>query len=367
MVRELEAMGVKVMVSVWPSVHRASANYAEMKQRGLLTRNERGFQIQTPFQDLDKMLLVQYDATNPDARRYIWDKVRDGYYRHGIKVWWLDACEPEMYPIAHDSVRYQLGSGMEVGCIYPMLHAQAFYEGMRAEGETEIIALSRSAWAGSQRWGAAVWSGDVQSTFASLRAQVSAGLNIGLSGIPWWTTDIGGFAGGNIDDPSFRELIVRWFQYGAFCPLFRLHGYREDKSGRREAANEVWSFGDEAYAIIRDVLFLRERLRPYVMSQMRVAHEQGVPPMRPLFFDFPDDAGCAAVEDEFMFGPDLLVAPVLEEGARSRRVYLPAGTEWRDAWSGERLAGGQFVMAQAPLERIPLYLRGEANLPIAAR
>ncbi len=365
MVRELDAMGVKVMVSVWPSVHRTSVNYAEMSQRGLLVRSERGLAVQSPFSDADKMLLTQYDATNPEARRFIWEQVREGYYRHGIKVWWLDADEPEMYPIAHDNVRYALGNGLEVGCIYPMLHAQAYYEGMRAEGETDIVSLSRSAWAGSQRWGAAVWSGDIPSTFASLSAQVRAGLNIGLSGIPWWTTDIGGFMGGNIDDPVFRELIVRWFQYGAFCPLFRLHGVRTDGSGAREAPNEVWSFGEEAYAILRDLLFLRERLRPYIMEQMRLAHDRGTPPMRPLFFDFPNDAGSAVIEDEFMFGPDLLVAPVLEHGARSRAVYLPAGASWRDAWSGDRLSGGQVVTAAAPLHRIPLYLRGEARLPIA--
>jgi alpha-D-xyloside xylohydrolase len=199
---------------------------------------------------------------------------------------------------------------------------------------------------------------------------VAAGLNIGLSGIPWWTTDIGGFFGGDPESPAFRELIVRWFQYGVFCPLFRLHGYRlpyptepyEFKGG----PNEVWSFGDEAYAIIRDIMFLRERLRPYVMEQMRLASAQGTPPMRPLFFDFPADAGCWDVEDQFMFGPDLLIAPVLEASARSRRLYLPAGTTWTHAWSGARLDGGQWITADAPLDQIPVYLRGDAKLPLRA-
>jgi alpha-D-xyloside xylohydrolase len=196
--------------------------------------------------------------------------------------------------------------------------------------------LCRSAWAGSQRYAAAVWSGDIQSTFEALQAQVRAGLNIGLSGIPWWTTDIGGFFGGDITSPTFRELIVRWFQYGAFCPLFRLHGYREPSGGSWQGAdNEVWSFGDEAYEIIRELLFLRERLRPYVMAQMRVAQEKGTPPMRPLFFDFAEDERCSEVDDQFMFGPDLLVAPVLYEGAREREVYLPAGANWTDAWTDE--------------------------------
>ena len=237
---------------------------------------------------------------------------------------------------------------------------------MKAEGEQEILMLSRSAWAGAQRYGVAVWSGDIQSSFEHLRQQVRAGMNIGLSGIPWWTTDIGGFWGGNIDSPSFRELIVRWFQFGAFCPLFRLHGYRQDGQGRFEAPNEIWSFGPEAEKIITGLLFLRERLRPYIMEQMEKAHATGTPPMRPLFFDFPTDEGCVAIDDEFMFGADLLVAPVLEEGARSRRVYLPAGTHWTDAWSGKRLPGGQWVTAGAPLDKIPLYLRGDKKLPIVA-
>lgn len=184
--------------------------------------------------------------------------------------------------------------------------------------------------------------------------------------IPWWTTDIGGFFNGDISTPYFRELIVRWFQYGVFCPLFRLHGYRlpgTEMSGSG-GPNEVWSFGERAYVIIRELLFLRQRLRPYIMEQMHLVHEKGVPPMRPLFFDFPEDEDCLAVDDQFMFGPDLLVAPVLYEGARSREVYLPAGTIWTDAWTDETFDGGQWITADAPLERVPLYLRGEARLPI---
>ena len=187
--------------------------------------------------------------------------------------------------------------------------------------------------------------------------QLVAGLNVGLSGIPWWTTDIGGFQFGEIESPGFRELIVRWFQYGAFCPIFRVHGCRLPMLDLQYGSpNEPWSFGDEAYAIIRSVLFLRERLRPYLMEQMRVAAGRGIPPMRPLFFDFPADAGCQGIEDQFMLGPDIMVAPVLEMGARRRRVYLPPG-EWRDAWTGARLAGSQWLDADAPLDTIPVYLR----------
>lgn len=229
----------------------------------------------------------------------------------------------------------------------------------------EIITLCRSAWAGSQRYGAAVWSGDIPSTFEALRAQVCAGLNIGLSGVPWWTTDIGGFFDGDVNSPYFRELIVRWFQYGVFCPLFRLHGYRLPKTPESGGPNEVWAFGDEAYAIIRELLFLRERLRPYIMEQMHLAHQKGIAPMRPLFFDFHEDEGCFAVEDQFMFGPDLLVAPVLYEGARHRQVYLPDGTTWTDVWTHQTFEGAQWITASAPLERIPLYLREGANDVVA--
>ena len=370
MVRELEEMGVKVMVSIWPTVNACSANFEEMLRRGLLVRTERGVPAHMPFRDTKPQGLVYmhyYDPTHPEARRFIWERVREGYYRHGIKVWWLDACEPETRHEDAGNLRYHIGNGAAVGNIYPMMHERAFYEGMRSEGEEEIIALCRSAWAGSQRYGAAVWSGDIQSTFEALQAQVRAGLNIGLSGIPWWTTDIGGFLGGDPESPYFRELIVRWFQYGAFCPLFRLHGFRLPTSGWHTGGpNEVWSFGDQAYAILKELLFLRERLRPYIMEQMRLAHEKGVPPMRPLFFDFPEDQGSWAVEDQFMFGSDLLVAPVLYEGARSRKVYLPGGITWTDAWTDETFDGGQWITAGAPLERIPLYLRGEARLPIRA-
>ncbi len=274
-----------------------------------------------------------------------------------------------MYQTDTENLRYYLGNVLSVTNIYPLKHTQSFCDGLRAEGEEEIITLCRSAWAGSQRYGAAVWSGDIASTFEALQAQVRAGLNIGLSGIPWWTTDIGGFHGGDPQSPYFRELIVRWFQFGAFCPLFRLHGFRMPADTERYwlsgGPNEVWSFGDEAYAIIEKYLFLRERLKPYIMAQMRLAHERGVPPMRPLFFDFPQDESAWKVEDQFMFGPDLLVAPILHEGATSRELYLPPNTVWSDAWNGQTFAGGQWITVCAPLEQIPLYLRDDAQLPIS--
>jgi alpha-D-xyloside xylohydrolase len=265
------------------------------------------------------------------------------------------------------NIRYHMGTGLEVANIYPLMHARAFYEGMIDSGEREVCNLARSAWAGSQRYGAAVWSGDIYSDWPTLRGQVKAGLNIMMSGVPWWTTDIGGFFEGNIEDPGFRELVVRWFQYGLFCPLFRLHGNRlpRDEGGvNTGAANEVWSFGDEAYRIIADLLAARERLRPYLMEQMRAASETGLPPMRPLFFDYPDEEELFGVEDEFLLGPDILVAPVLEAGARKRQVYLPKGASWADARSDEAIPSGRWIEVDAPLDVVPAYLRKGVSLKL---
>jgi alpha-D-xyloside xylohydrolase len=365
MVAELDRLGVKLMVSIWPTVNPAGETYAEMADLGLLVASERGHSLHLAIWDKgsrDRRAMVSYyDPTNPRAREYIWSRVKDGYYSHGVRVWWLDACEPELVPEHPDNLRYHLGPGLEVGNLYPLLNAKAFYDGMTAEGADEVVSLCRSAWAGSQRYGAAVWSGDIGSTFDDLRRQIPAGLNIGLSGIPWWTTDIGGFKGGDVRSPSFRELLVRWFQFGVFSPLCRLHGFRMPgtMSGAEQsgAPNEPWSFGDQVYGILRHWLALRERLRPYVMETMRVAHAEGLPPMRPLFLNFPADEACWEIDDQFLLGADLLVAPVVVEGATERRVYLPAGARWLDAWTGDPVPGGQWVTAPAPLERIPVYVR----------
>jgi len=369
MVAELDRMGVKLMVSIWPTVNPASENYADMEKAGLLVGTEQGLGVQLASWDRGSPVRIPmtfYDATSPAARAYLWAQVKEGYYRYGIRAWWLDACEPELVPEQPGNLRYHLGPGAEVTNIYPMLHARGFYEGMRAEGESEILSLCRSAWAGSQRYGALVWSGDIDSTFEDLRRQIPAGLNIGLSGIPWWTTDIGGFKNGEITSSYFRELIVRWFQFGVFCPVFRLHGIRQPGNmiGAEQtgAANEVWSFGDEQYQIIRRLMLLRERLRPYVLDQMRIAHETGLPPMRPLFLDFPADPVAWEIEDQFLLGGDLLVAPVVTEGAVEREVYLPAGTSWRDAWTGALLPGDQWITAVAPLETIPVYVRAGGTI-----
>jgi alpha-D-xyloside xylohydrolase len=237
---------------------------------------------------------------------------------------------------------------------------------MRDAGADEVLTLCRSAWAGSQRYGAAVWSGDIAPTFEALAAQIPAGLNMALSGIPWWTTDIGGFHGGDPEDPDYRELVIRWFQYGLWCPIFRLHGHREPRTdlsaGSNGGPNEPWSFGDEAYRIISELLRMREQLVPYVLRQMETASETGLPPMRPIWFDFPEDEHAWQIEDEFLFGPDVLVAPIAELGMRARRVYLPAGANWQDTATGAVLPGGDGYDVDAPLKRIPVFIRvGDDN------
>lgn len=372
MVDELESMGTKLMVSVWPSLSPLSRNYEPMAAQGLLASTEGGSTLVSDWPERGVAGWVGvafYDATNPKAREHLWQEVERNYYDTGIKVFWLDACEPELKPVPSSRLSFAAGPGGEVANLYPREHVRGFYEGMRERGEKEVLMLCRSAWAGSQRYGAAVWSGDIPATFESLRAQVRAGLNMAMSGIPWWTTDIGGFSGGDPDDPAYQELLVRWFEYGAFCPLFRLHGDRLPNAPMGTAMtggpNEIWSFGERAYEILKEHIFLRERLRPYVHAQATVASQTGVPIMRPLLLEFPEEGRAWDVEDEFMLGPDLLVAPVLERGARSRSVYLPAGAEWSDAWTGARAPSGSEVVADAPLERIPLYLRNGAKLPIA--
>jgi len=221
--------------------------------------------------------------------------------------------------------------------------------------------------------------GDIDSTFASFRNQFAAGLNMGVAGIPWWTSDIGGFGGGDPDDPDYRELFIRWFQWGAFCPVFRVHGFRKDNNPQfalmhpagstsedvySGGPNEVWSYGDEAYVILSDYLFLRERLRPYIRGLMQAAHDKGTPVMRPLFYDFPRDPTAWEIADQFMFGPDLLVAPVMHAGLRERPVYLPLGACWKNARTGEVHVGGQTLTCTAGLADIPLYLRDNADLPV---
>jgi alpha-D-xyloside xylohydrolase len=363
MVAELESMGIKLMVSVWPTIDRNSSHFAEMREKGLLVRTERG--VITTMEFLGDT--VFYDATNPKAREYVWQLIKRNYYDNGVRIFWLDEAEPEYAVYDFDHYRYHLGPNLQVGNIYPLKYAQGFYEGMAAEGQQDIVNLLRCAWAGSQRYGALVWSGDIDSSFESLRNQLAAGLNMSLAGIPWWTTDIGGFHGGVNSDPSFRECLVRWFQFATFSPVLRMHGDREphgkplsDRGGGKcvsGAPNELWSFGDEVYGILEKYLRLRERMRPYIRELMTAAHQRGSPIIRPLFYDFPADREAWGIENSYMFGPDVLVAPILFEGERARDLYLPAGTRWVSHGSGQVHDGGQVVNEPAPLDHLPVFSR----------
>lgn len=365
MVDELKEMGIELMVSIWPTVDVNSENYEEMKELGYLVRSERATPTNMNFMGNE----VYFDPMNPEARKYVWDKAKKNYYDYGIKIFWLDEAEPDyMFHYDFDNFRYYTGPAVKVSNFYPFEYAKAFYEGMEAEGQENILNLIRCVWAGSQRFGTLLWSGDVHSTFECLRRQVSAGLNAGLSGIPWWTTDIGGFTGGDIRDPKFHELLVRWFQFGLFCPVTRLHGFRSpidfsisnaskmfNEPFGSGAENELWSYGEEVYDILKVYTMTRETLRPYVTKQMKIAHEKGTPVIRPLFYDFPEQEKCWNIDDQYMFGPDILVAPVLYEGMRERSVYLPEGKKWTDVNTGKVYDGGTTVECDAPLNIIPVF------------
>jgi alpha-D-xyloside xylohydrolase len=223
--------------------------------------------------------------------------------------------------------------------------------------QKRVFILSRSAFAGIQRNSIAAWSGDVEANWLSFARQIPAGLNFDLSGIPYWTTDIGGFVTGHPDDPAYRELFVRWFEYGAFCPVFRVHGTRVP------SVNELWSYGPEAQAILTDYDRLRYRLMPYIYSVAWMTTNEGYTPMRALVMDFRDDVRAQNIGDQFLFGPAILVNPVTEPGATSRRLYLPKAM-WYDFWTGNAVEGPSMIDASAPLDRMPLYVRAGSILPM---
>jgi alpha-D-xyloside xylohydrolase len=360
MVTKLEDQGVKTMVSIWPTVNPLAENFAEHEDNGYLIRTRQGSNLLMPFLERGiegRVNLTYYDATNPEARKYIWERCKEGYYKHGIKIWWLDACEPEIYPDDQENIIYWAGAGSAVTNAYPYFNTMAFYEGMRSEGEEEILLLCRSAWSGSQRYGSLVWSGDVFSTFQDLSKQIKMGINMAASGISWWTTDIGGFRDGHADDPEFRELLIRWFQFGVFCPVCRLHGNRLPTNDKNGGPNELWSFGSEVENILAEQLQHREALRPYVHEQMEAYTKDGTPIMRSIVMEFPDDEKAASIDDAYMFGDKFYVAPIIEYKARSRRVYLPEGTDWACYWTSKTYDGGQWIVADADLVQIPVFER----------
>jgi alpha-D-xyloside xylohydrolase len=356
MVDDLHKENFHLMISVWPFFEPGSAVYDEMDKRGWFVDK---FKFAKPPYHTSGMAV--YDATNPAARKYYWELMNKALFGIGIDAWWLDTTEPETEGQEQNILlghKLSIGSGDRYVNLYPLMTTGAVYNGQRsASDQKRVFILSRSAFAGAQRNAVTAWSGDINSDFFSFRRQIPAGLNYSLSGMPYWTTDIGGFVSGNPDDPEYRELFIRWFQYGSFCPIFRVHGTRTTDQ------NELWSYGPEAQKILASFDRLRYRLLPYIYSIAWKTTSDRYTPMRPLVMDFRGDVRAENIGDQFMYGPAFLVNPVTEPAASTRRLYLPKA-RWYDFWSGTSADGGQVIDAAAPLERMPLYIRAGSILPM---
>jgi alpha-D-xyloside xylohydrolase len=356
MVDQLHGENFHLMLSVWPFFEPGSAVYDEMEKRGWFVDK---FKFAKPPYHTDGMAV--YDATSAAARQYYWHLMEQNLFSIGVDAWWLDTTEPETEGQEENILlhhRLAIGSGDRYVNIYPLMTTGAVYDGQRSSSDQKrVFILSRSAFAGDQRYGVTAWSGDVNSDFLTFRRQIPAGLNFALSGIPYWTTDIGGFVSGDPDDPAYRELFVRWFQYGTFNPILRVHGTRKTNQ------NELWSYGPDAQKILVNFDRLRYRMLPYIYSLAWKTTSEGYTPMRPLVMEFRSDVRAQNIGDQFMFGPALLVNPVTEPAATTRRLYLPE-SKWYDFWTGSALVGGQTLDAEAPVERLPLYVRAGSILPL---
>ena len=354
MIEDLHRHDFHLMISVWPFFRPGSPVYDDMDKRGFFIDRTKVAGFHPAGQAL-------YDAFNPAARAYYWNLINKALFRIGVDAWWLDTTEPETEGredniLVHN--RVAIGSGARYVNLYPLMATSAVYEGQRSEtDEKRVFILSRAAFAGAQRRGVVAWSGDISSDFESFKRQIPAGLNFSLSGFPYWTTDIGGFILGRPSDPAYRELFVRWFEYGTFCPIFRVHGTRVPDE------NELWSYGSRAQEILTKYDTLRYRLLPYIYSVAWRITSQSSTMMRPLVMDYRDDATARNIGDQFLFGPALLVNPVTDPGVDSRRLYLPHST-WFDFWTGQSMTGGKFITAAAPLETLPLYVRAGSILPM---
>ena len=363
MVDELHRMGIKVIVSVWPSVDRRSENFGPMMERGLLIRTERGAAQTYDYQGD----CVEIDVFNPEAREYVWQVCKQNYYDLGIDGFWLDNSEPDYGVYDFDNYRYSAGPALKCSNQYPQWYSRIFFDKMQPQGD--VVNLLRCGWAGSQKYGNVIWSGDVPSTFEAFRDQLQCGLNMGLAGIPWWTTDIGGFMTDDVNDPDFRQLLIRWYQFAVYSPVLRMHGDRgpynipplddRDWGGgylHTGQPNELWSYGEANYAIMRKYYDIRVSMHDYIRDLYAEAHENGSPLIRTMFYEFPDDEKCWEIEDQYMFGSRCLVAPILHLNQFAREVYLPAG-QWRLTETGEVFEGGRTVTVDAPIETMPVFER----------
>ena len=361
MVKELQELGIELVVSIWPTINPKSENYLEMSENNLLIRTENGQYGTFDFYGQQTFI----DVTNPETREFVWQKVKENYYRYGIKTFWLDEAEPEIHPQQPSHIRYCLGNGAQVAQLYPYYYAKTFYDGLTAEGEHPIC-LTRAAYPGSQKFGAVVWNGDIPSTFEALKMSIKSGLSMGMCGIPWWNSDIGGFLFGDIESDYFRELIVRWFQFGVFCPIMRLHGARKKQSDYVErhpgiiepsgGDNEIWCFGEANYPVLKGLIELRERLKDYTCRYMDEASETGAPVMRPMFWEYPEDETCYTLEDQYFYGSDILFAPIYSQGCTQREVYLPEGI-WINALTKEKTPGGRTIVCHAGIHEFIAFVR----------
>ena len=375
-------MGIETMVSVWPTVSASSEHYRTMTENGHLLTTERGVPVIIPFPDkrpFGPTFLTYYDAFNPAARDFHWDVVKRNYIDNGIEHFWLDACEPEMRPAHPENVRTAMGNGAEMLSAYPLLHEQRYRQGLNEEGRNGVL-LCRSAWAGAQKHGVILWSGDVWSNWDWFRAQIPAGLHAGMSGMGWWTTDIGGFYDGHGASEAFRELLVRWFEFGVFSPICRLHGFRvpddvpvpgpgepvtygQDTFNiftKTGGANEIWSFGEQVEAVLTGLLRVREALRPYLKECFEDYARTGDPVMAPVFYHFGGEDCDHHDAGRYMLGEDLLVAPVLQPDVQTMTVDLPEGADWVHAWTGRSHAGGSRADVACPWGQCPVFVRAEA-------
>jgi len=354
MVEDLHKNNFHLMISVWPYFRPGSKTYDDMDRREF-------FIDRTKVRSFHPPRMALYDAFNPEARKYYWNLMDEALFKIGVDAWWLDTTEPETEDretnILETNKTY-FGNGARYANAFPLMTTQGVYQGQRSESDKKrVFILSRSAFAGTQRNAAAVWSGDVNSDWVFFKKQIPAGLNYSISGLPYWTTDIGGFVSGNPDDPGYRELFIRWFQFGAFNPIVRVHGTRSTNQ------NELWSYGPEAQKILTSYDTLRYRLLPYIYSLAWMTTSQGYTPMRGLIMDFRTDAHSATIGDQFMFGPAFLVNPVADPRVNSRRVYLPKA-KWYDFWSGSSVDGPRMMDAAAPIEKLPLFARAGSIVPM---
>ncbi len=368
--KKLHAMGFQTMISIWPRFVPADRYYDFLLHKGWFEHLADG----TPTNGLpyDKAG-SDIDVTNPAAAQWFWNVVYQNFYKKGFNAFWADETEPDLPP---NGSYFDIGPGTQYFDVYPYFETRAFYNGFRKDTDSRALILARDAYLGTQHNGATIWSSDVYPTWDTLRRQIPTGLDVTASGIPYWGNDIGGWQSlpamrppsrpellspaGSLNnlrgDTDYPELYVRWFEYGVFEPTFRTHGSRQ--------FNTVWSYGNQATPILEKYLRLRYKLMPYIYSLGWFTHQTGAPFMRALFMDFPNDPKCANRRYEYMFGPDLLVAPVYQQGMTTRKVYLPAGVDWYNYWTHERYHGGQTITVQAPIQTIPLFVKAGSILPI---